>query len=313
MDAYVIDGAGKTTKLPVLLSYAVKHTRGEPCDALELECPVGSGVASALESASYVRCEHGGEVVFYGVADEYVLTLAASGYTAELSARGMAARLLDSESEAMEYDAATLEAILQNHVYPFGVTDVEHDGIPAVRGYRVASGQSQWAALRDFTLYGAGVTPRFSRDGRLLIKNSYGGRSLVVGGTSPLISAAYTNRRYGIISEVIVKDASTGLREVVTNDGFAALGGMARRVVNVSRRTDYRSARYTGQYQINKSLEGKRELVIELAALFAAAPGDSLSFEREGFDIKGSFIVDETLCRYGESGYGTRITLVEEE
>lgn len=309
MEAYLIDAAGATAKLPVLLSYEVKHTRGEPSDALELECAAGESVVGALEGAVYVRCEHEGEVVFYGVVDEYVLELTASGYTAALSARGMAARLLDSECEAMEYEAATLANILQNHVYPFGVTGVEFDSLPDVRGYRVTSGQSQWAALRDFTLYSAGITPRFSCAGRLLIKKSCGGKSLVVGNAAPLISARYTGTRYGVISEVVVKDASSGLREVVTG----ASGGASRRVVNVTQRTDYRSARYTGQYQIKKSLEGKKRLQIELAALFAAAPGDEVRFERAGFDIDGNFTVDETLCCFGENGYGTRITLVREE
>ena len=79
------------------------------------------------------------------MVDTYEISLSRQGLLASIEGRGMAALLLDNESEALTYGRALLSEILGNHVLPYGITvDVRQD--VSGGGYAVASGSSQWIA-----------------------------------------------------------------------------------------------------------------------------------------------------------------------
>ena len=85
-----------------------------------------------------------------GVIDAYEVSLSRQGLLVEIEGRGMAALLLDNESEALSYERAPLSEILENHVAPYGI-EVERQRTVSGSGYAVASGSSQWKALQGFT------------------------------------------------------------------------------------------------------------------------------------------------------------------
>lgn len=306
--AYIRGFDGSLNALPRLLAAQVCHGCGEPCDSAELSIMYVRGMEEKLASALELELRRAGKTVFRGLVDEYEISLSASGGVVSISARGMAARLMDNESEACEYALADISSIIERHVLPCGVTDIALRSMPTVRGYRVSSGASQWDALRDFTLCAAGEQPHFDRTGRLHL-GSREGKLLSVSDKTPVTHVTWRDRRYGIISEVLVIDNSTHTKTIVENADFKARGGRCRRVMNVTTRRDYRPARMSGEHQLAASQRGSRLLRLELPWAFAADVYDRVQFSHSSLGISGVFTVTDTLCRYDDNGWSTELDM----
>ena len=310
MTGYLTDCGGGTWLLPALLSWDVRHGTGEPCDAFEISFPYRKDMLDMLYRAVRFRGEYGGETVFSGVVDEYTVTADASGLTAAVRGRGLAALLMDNECEAAQYLGAGLDFILRRHVYPWGVTDVRAGAAPAAADLAVAAGDSQWSALKKYCRAARGVNPRFSRDGVLLLDGSDGDARRVDSGTAAT-AAVLKDERYGVISEAVVKNRARGTSETVFNEALAARGGSCRRVISVPRKTGGDVMRFTAKYQIDESARGKRTCEITLPELFAAFAGDTVELTNTAIGLYGSFRILESRCWADENSGGTVLTLEE--
>ncbi len=254
MTGYLIDFKGNEYKLPLLISWSVSHGLGTPCDAFEMSFVYDGSMADMLYGAVRFRGVYEDETVFYGVVDEYEISIDAGGATVSVAGRGMAALLLDNEAAAAEYGMCTISDVLNNHVYPWGIKNVKTAPMNNVYGYTVASGASQWSAVYNFAQFSGEVTPHFSKDGTLLLTKPEG-KKLTVDEWSGAFDIKFAGKRYGVISEVLVKNKALGTSALVKNEKFISEGGSCRRVINVPRRTGYDRMRYTGQFQIERSEE----------------------------------------------------------
>ena len=309
MTGYLIDYNGEENQLPLLLSWSVTHGLGVPCDAFEL-CVVYDGdLAEILQKAVKFRGVYENKTVFYGVVDEYEISVDTYGSTVSISGRGMAAYLLDNEAAAVEYWVCTLNDILNNHVYPYGIKNIQADSMGSAYGYTIASGTSQWAALYNFTKYVGNIAPRFSRDG-VLILSAAQGEKLVIDDWSGAFNLKYCGKRYGVISEVLVKNKALNTSTTVRNEKFLARGGSCRRVVNVPRNTSYDKMRYTGKFQIESSEEEQIVCSVSLPTLFAAFPNDIVSLQMTQVGITGEFRVSETTTWADGSSAGTEMKMI---
>ena len=294
--------------LPQLFDWKIDLGSGEPCDSGEFSCAYTPEMAEILKKCWRITASWKGKIVFTGVLDEWEADIGEKGAILRLSGRGMAALLLDNEVEAAEFDLARLEEILRLYVRPFGITEIESAELPGVEGFRVESGSSAWDALCSFTQAAGNVTPRFSPEGKLLIgKEENSTRK--VGKETALYRLRRRERRYGVISEVLVKNKVLGTQESVKNEAFLARGGACRRVMTVPRYTGYEKMRWTGAYQIRASQRGKDSLELFLPELFAAGPGEKILLDREETGFSGTYIVRESLCFGGETGAGTILSL----
>lgn len=308
MTGYLVDYKDIKYRLPVLTGWDISHGIGTPCDAFEIGFLYDSSMLDMLKDAVRFTAEYDGKTVFRGIVDEFHISAGDGGMTATVSGRGMAAVLLDNEAEAAEYYGASLEFILQRHVYPYGITDVETGGVSKVSLFTVDSGSSQWRVLEDFVWFCSGIRPRFSRTGTLILCEKQGEYRRIGEGTA-ILSQTYSDRRYDVISSVTVVNKSLGIKSQVDNTEFIARGGNARRVINVPRLTYYNAMRYTGEYQIARSVEGSRVCEITLASLFAAFPGDIIELAGSPVGVTGKFTVTESRCWADADGAGTRLTL----
>jgi hypothetical protein len=310
VEACVLDKNGVSAPLPVLLSWDISHSC-HSCDAFEVTVPVTEGLGETLASASEFICRHEGRTVFCGVVDEYELRAGESGATAMISGRGYGARLMDNEAESAEYWNPGIRQILENHVYPYGIKKLRSRDINCAGRFPVYSGSSQWRVLRDFCFFGGEVTPRFDREGTLILDGS-------VGDTVTLAHRAITrqvwrDRRYGVFSQVLVKNPALGVSSTAENSEFISRGGLCRRVVNVPRYTQYDAMRHTGEYQLRQSRQGNRVMFITMPLLFAAFAGDRVVLEDSPLGLSGRFLVRESRCAAdGEHGE-TRLELEKEE
>lgn len=169
MTAYLITSDGNRHKLPELLEWNLEYGCGSPCDSFRVVCLWTCDNDRILADAVRFTAWHGDEPVFTGIVDECEVSWSGTGCRLEINGRSMAALLLDNEALGMDYDVATIQDILQDHVYPYGIRVAMQDMLPAVEHFSVDYGSSEWSVLYQFAQYHGGITPRFDRQGNLLL------------------------------------------------------------------------------------------------------------------------------------------------
>ena len=305
MEAYIYDKYGSATALPALLSWSICHGLGEPCDCFELCFIYDKKLFSALNSAIRMKAFHKGETVFFGVVDEYGITADEGGCTVRMTGRSLAALLLDNESQACQYVSLSLPTVLRNHIYPWGIADVRTQGMNSLYYFAVASGESEWSVLRRFCSFAGNLCPRFSKEGTLILRKGNGAERII----DKFTRIEYTDNRYGVISEILVKNKVTGSSSVVRNDNYVNRGHSCRRVINVTKFIRPDAARYTGRHQINRSKENKHCIKITCPELFAAFPGDFVTIKNDPICYDGRYKVSQSRCFADHNGFGTTLTL----
>ena len=302
--------SGGTVALPELLSWDIEHGFCSPCDSFEVSFLYSPEMFEPLEKAVRFKAEHSGKTVFYGVVDEFELSADASGCAAVLRGRGLQALLLDNEAESAQFTGAGADLILERYAAAFGLTDFDASGAETARSsLSVSPGDSCWSVIDAFARFGAGLRPRFSPEGRLVLDGERGGRDLEINARTAVSSQSFVQDRYGVISAAVVKNRVLGSEAVVENEAFLALGGMCRRIVNVPRKTAWDAMRHTGTYRIRRSAENFRSCTLTLPELFAAFPGDRAELKNTPLGVDGRFLVTSSRCWADGSGAGTVLRL----
>lgn len=298
---------GKGYRLPEPLAYRFEYACGTPCDSLWLEAAARQGDEEIFPKATRLRAWEKGEVVFTGVVDEIEWGLGPQGRRVSISGRSMAALLLDNEALAADYGTATLEDILRDHVTPYGIQVGRTGDIPACRDFSVSSGQSEWQVVYNFARYHGGVPPRFDREGRLTLAPFEDGGVKVLGEDVPLTGIVRAEKRYGVLSEVLVRDKGRKTVERVADPDFLAQGGRCRRVVTMNTKSTVGAMRYSARFQMEKARAGRRALTLSVPRLFLAWPGELVRVDRAGWN--GLWRVLETVVEQDSGGGTTKLKL----
>ena len=298
---------GKKITLPQVTEWAFQYGRGTPCDSFSLTCLWEPEEDLLAEAVSFTAVEQG-ETVFTGVVDECERGWDGKGGFLTVSGRSMAARLLDNEALGMDYQVATWQDIVRDHVAPYGV-QVLGSGLPAVPGFSVAVGSSEWQVVYEFCRYYGGITPRFDRLGRLVATPWEEGKRLVLGEDAAVTALTLRDQRYGVLSQILVRDKTTGAVQTVDNSDFLRRGGRCRRVLTMPGKSSYQAMRYSGSYQLEQSAEELRQLELELPGAFLAWPGDLVEVRLSKPVGRGIWRVAEAVSGMDENGTYTRLIL----
>lgn len=292
-----------------LSSFHLSYGLGSPCDSFSLRCPWKAGQEGILNSVSRVLVKRDGELLFFGVLDEWECCFDASGYTLELIGRGVQALLLDNEALSADYGVATLSDILRAYVTPYGVQTVGRPSLPPVTGFSVKSGSSCWQVLYQFARYYGGITPRFDPQGRLVLLPFEDKPVRLLSSELPITKLLLRHKRYGVLSQVQVQNSVTKAIQTVKNEAFLQEGGSCSRVLMVPRNTGYQSMRYTAQYQLAQSERERVRLEVTVAEGFVAWPGELVELNLFGFGGNGRYRVLETHVSLGAEAYETELLL----
>lgn len=299
---------GERYELPVLLRWNLDYTGMVPCDSMTAACLYDAGMAEVLPKATRFTAFQDGKIMLRGVIDAYEVSLSRQGLLVEIEGRGMAALLLDNESEALSYERAPLSEILGNHVSPYGIS-VKRQREVSGSNYVVASGSSQWKALQGFTHRFGGFDPYFTREGTLVTGPLWGsGNTVRIDDASPLLSLRKREQRYGVISEVLIQDKVQRISHPVRNQKFLQTGGQRRHVLYMPRSTA-EDRRYTGEYQIAQSALEQMEIDLELPIPFAAMPGDRVNLALSRLNLSGLYEVVRSRSRMDGDGERTELTI----
>lgn len=302
---------GREITLPDVTAWKFQYGRGTPCDSFLITClwqPEGEDLLA--EAVTFTAVEDG-ETVFTGVVDECERGWDQNGGFLTVSGRSMAARLLDNEALGMEYQTATWQDILRDHVTPYGIQALPGANLPAVPGFVVDTGSSEWQVVYGFCRYYGGVTPRFDRLGRLIVGPWPEQEALRIGENGAVTAITLRDQRYGVLSQVLVRDRTTEAVQKVENADFVRRGGLCRRVLTMPGKSTYQAMRYSGDYQLARSREELRQLEVELPGAFLAWPGDLVALAPRYPVGRGVWRVAEMVCALDEGGLHTRLILGE--
>lgn len=309
MTGYVTDPAGALIRLPAPLSWTFSYTCGVPCDSFRVRCLWDRGSALSPQTWVGFQAWEGTERVFTGLVDECEMVLSGQGSFLEVTGRGMAARLLDNEALGQDYQAATPQDILRDHVTPYGIQVARMEGLGTVSPFSVATGSSEWSVLYEFARYYNQISPRFDREGRLVLAPWDSGRTVLLDESVPVTQMVCRDKRYGVLSQVVVRDRYQGLTQQVDNASFQALGGQRRQVITMPGRSQYQAMRYSGQFQLDRSAAEQLRLEVTVAVPFFAQPGDLVQVQRGGWPRTGTFRVAQAQVGMDEDGSWTLLEL----
>ena len=124
---------GRRIRLPDAVEWRFQYGCGTPCDSFQLTCLWEPDNGNDLAEAVSFTAEENGERLFTGVVDECERGWDTAGGTLTVAGRGMAARLLDNEALGADYQVATVEDILRDHVAPYGIETVRGAELPSLR------------------------------------------------------------------------------------------------------------------------------------------------------------------------------------
>ncbi len=307
MKAYIYDKSGERTALPKLITWDMELATREPCDAFEVSFAHDPKLLKKLAAANRFCAEWEGDTVFCGRIDEYEVSISGGGSIVTLCGRSMAALLLDNEAEAAEYTALSTDLLIERHIEPYGIRTRVEGSLPTLEGFEVSQGESEWSVVKRFCSLSGNPEPRFSPDGTLLL-GKHGGKKHTLTDKSPVISLKHIDRRYGIISTLLVKNRSTGAKYGVKNQPFIDRGGSCHRIITVPKTTGAEAMRYTATYQIKQSAKGKFTVTFVLPQQFPMLPGDEVRIESSILGLKGSFAVARVRAFASSSFSGSEIT-----
>ena len=307
MTAFVYTRSGEGWQLPAPLAWELEYTTGSPCDSFWMRCPWDPD--NDPEPSAWVRFQATDEkgVLFEGVVDECEASLTADGALLELSGRGMAALLLDNEALGQDYETATLADILRDHAVPYGIAVGETAAMPPVERFSVATGSSEWSVLEEFCRYYGGIAPRFDQQGKLVIAPWRDGEALFIGDSTPVTRMLCRDRRYGVLSEIVVRDRYRHWTQRVNNPRLA--DGRCRRILTMPGKSNFEAMRYNGQFQIERSSAELLRLEIDVPIPFFARPGDLVQVERTGWRRNGRYRTARVTVGTDGSGAWSRLEL----
>ena len=308
MEAVLHCWDGSQIALPQITEWKFQYGLGTPCDSFEVRC-LWEPEEDLLAEAVSFTADEGGQRVFTGLVDECERGWDEQGSFLTISGRGMAARLLDNEALGMDYQVATWQDILRDHVTPYGLEAAPGAKLTAVPGFSVAVGSSEWQVVYEFCRYYGGITPRFDRLGRLVVTPWETGEKLVLSEDTGVTALTLRDQRYGVLSQILVRDRTTGAVQTVENQDFARRGGRCRRVLTMPGKSSYQTMRYSGSYQLERSAEELRQLELELPEAFVAWPGELVEIHLNKPVGRGTWRVTEMVSGMDEKGTYTRLVL----
>ena len=218
------DVNGQQKTMPRLLSLQVDVDEGVPADALYAVFPY-----EPTDELSGITLYEEDLPVFIGVVDEEEHIRGNKGAFLKISARSLAAHLLDNEAMPCAYDHPSLSVMAQRYVEPYGIT-LGTDSDEVFFGQQsITKGTSCWKALKNFCIACYSAVPRISSVGVLYPKGTEHRGETVFGDNG----VRYTQlravkKRCEEISTVRVKATNAGTYSLPIENASAKSRGVRR-------------------------------------------------------------------------------------
>ena len=180
-----------------------------------------------------LRVEQNGETIFYGIVDEQTEQFSEQGAVLRLTARSLAALLLDNQALPQTYYSPPFSTVFSRHAAPYGFTQYRApDGQKRIGELTVTKGMSEWKVLELFCRLAWDTVPMIGpsqvltvnlgkEQGSILF--SYSGQGI------PYTSFTKKQKNYERISQISLQSARNGSYEGSLSDTQAMRDGIQRR------------------------------------------------------------------------------------
>ena len=98
-------------------------------------------------------------------------------------------------------------------------------------------------------------------------------REIALDDAVPVEQLSCRVRRYGVLSQVVVRDRYQNRTETVDNPAFQSLGDAGGRVVTMPGKSQYQAMRYSGRFQLERSAAEQLRIQAEIPMLFSLSRG----------------------------------------
>lgn len=299
MTGYIRDLSGRRSQLPCFLGWDIRRTDGEPCDSFSVSFACSDSLLELLPQALLFEADHGGERVFTGVVDEFTAKLSPEGFIGELTGRGMAALLMDTQVQGSDFFCAQIDDILEQYVLPCGVYVEARQTMPPVPLFTVETGNSCWQALTGFCRHSADIFPFFDAQGGLILKKDTTGKKITI--STGVEQVRYCAQRYGRIAKQILVNTRNGQKLTAMDAQFCAMGGRSVRISGMSGQKT-RAVWRNAEQRIEDARRSTGGLEVTLQGAFAAEPNDIAELALDEFGVRGKFRVSEVYSRFCREG-----------
>lgn len=216
------------------LSLCINREEGAPAD----DMTAIFAYTALLPELTEIIVTEGEEIVFRGIVDEQSLICTGNEKALQISARSMAALLLDNEARPQSYDRPGAADIFRRHILPMGLTKYCCGKKERPARFEITKGMSQWQVLSLFCRSCLDSVPVVTPEGFVLMCGYERGKEpLCFGGKKgySYIEACIKIKRCKRLSRIFVKTSAGQGYDMIIEDREALRGGVKReRFLNAS-------------------------------------------------------------------------------
>lgn len=287
-------------------SVILEKEEGVPADSLTVLLLSDMDTPEFSEASVF----DGESCIFRGIVDEQLEALSEDGTVLEISARGLAALLLDNEAMPRSCHLPNMQLFMDRNFSRLGFREYIGNDRPKSGSMTIEKGTSEWSVLKRYCERFLGVYPRITADGIIDISGGKGETLVLSGeGEHKIISLSRSRKRCELISEYRVRtDRGGGYEMYIENEKAKSLGVNAVRYLNM---VDGGEAGLASCYEsIEKSNRLYDTFKLTVSGRLSANIGDYIILSGEK---PGSLRITGLIYKLSDSGEETVLSLSHEE
>lgn len=225
------DVKGREIVLPPALAAEIHMDEDVPADSLLAVFPF-----MQCEELTAITAYDGADRVFVGVVDEQERRITSDGIYLRVTARSLAAHLLDNEAMPQTYDHPAAGLIYERHARGYGIRRGEENDAAYFGELVVTKGMSQWSVIENFCNACYSSKPRVTADGALYLKGARPDGEVVFSDRGDGVCYTAANEKIKRCEEIscvnIKLNSADGYAYPITNTDAARRGICRERYLN---------------------------------------------------------------------------------
>lgn len=205
------DYDGNSIQAPKALTVVINADCNVPADDLSVTFPIST---EFFNNANFIEAFKGDKLVFKGQIDEISDICNSKSAVTKITARSLAAFLLDNEAEPVTYINPAAGLIFNKHLKPFGINEYLGGEQPLFANLKINKGMTHWQVFENYCFNKYGKNPRITADGKALFQGYTPDEVITLSDKNGDINYSKIKRvfkRYKLISDVRLKLSENGM------------------------------------------------------------------------------------------------------
>lgn len=309
---YGLDRDLMRVNLPRPLEFELVKSFDSPAHSFEGDFPC----ERAYPEFMYVEFWDGQTRLFRGLVDEQTVTENDGGRRFRLIARSRGSLLLDNEARPQTYQNVDLQDIFENHIRPYGFSELNAQTLPLFNVFPILKGTSEWEVFYNF-FRNSGHGVAYINDENKVICCEHPDTGVIhsISNRDPdamrYSSLKIVNNRYSPVTEYIIRDQDGAYSYSYQNPDQTT--GLTRRRYLIPS-GEFMDASYAGWFEaflrIKRSMLGKQVITATVPGYQAASLCDRVNLDAGLCRYDGLF-VHQLRWKLSAGGVSTTFTLID--